>query len=198
MTMENWLYGFGGNINNYSQREILFYMLFFSVLIYFSGKNMEKDVVRGRYFKLIRYKSYSHWWKLLCLRTFAKSIILVMFAVILFFLCSNSRIYLFDFLYAVSLWMFGLTTVNMFQLLLINSNCGVKISFMVIMVIEVLSLYGTVFGKRVAPFLPGSFLMFRRSSFIMEGGFSWMWVIVIQVLINVCIFIFGYRIHRRH
>ena len=195
--MDNCLYGFDRNINKYSMREILFYLLFFSLLIYFSGRNMEKDAVQGRYIKLIRYKNYSFWWRSVCLRALGRNVILVVVAVTVCFLCPGNGIHMPDCLYASSLWMLGLLTWNMFQLLLINSNYGVKISFPIIMIVEVLSIYGIVFGAWIVPFLPGSLLMLRRSSFLMEKGFSWIWVIVIQLLLDVCIFRFGYQIHRR-
>lgn len=102
-----------------------------------------------------------------------------------------------DVLYAVSLWLPGLFTLNMLQLLLISSNHGMKIVFPAIMVIEVLSVYGAVFGKAVVPFLPGSFLMLKRSSFFTESGFMWAGVVLVQLLLDMCIFIFGYQIHRR-
>lgn len=195
--MENWMYGFDSNICQYSMREILFYLLFFSLMIYFSGKNMEKDAIRGRYFKLIRYNKYSIWWRSVCLRAFWRNILLVAFAMALYFLSCDNGIHMEDTLHAISLWLPGLVTLNMFQFLLVSSNHGIKIIFPIIMVIEILSVYGMVFGKDVVKFLPGSFLMLRRSSFMAEGGFTWTGVVLVQLLFDVYMFIFGYKIHRR-
>jgi len=98
---------------------------------------------------------------------------------------------------AFFVFLMSFITMNMFQIWLINSANGEKFSFLIVTVIEVISLYFGLISEQIAPWLPGSFMMYYRSDFFIGTGFNVAALFIIQFAFDIILFFSGYKIMMR-
>jgi|GEM_PF-4464957 len=202
--MENLIYGFEMNLINYDLKDILLWMLVMSTLYMITGRYIEKRKISNSYFKLIRFGRIQKLWHKVCMSVLLLSLVLVL---LLF-----STVVLYQYIFAAEtfdkmilskitqaffIFIINFFTMNMVQSLLINLTNGEKISFMVIMLIEILSLYFGIVSERVGYWLPGSFMMYARSSFFTEMGYNVTVSMTIQLVFDIILFFGGYKIIMR-
>jgi hypothetical protein len=194
--MDNIIWGFDPDISKYSLKEVCFYILTFSILVLLMGKYLEEQKIGKKYLKLIRYNKISHYWHVLCLKIICLSFIEItcLFLLIIVGKMIMGQLGLKDNWYmAYILWTLGFYTISMILLLLINYRRCEKFSFLLIILVEVLSLYGSsIFGQNSHQ-LPGDFIMINRSNLILQNGYPVSLVVIVQFLLNFVMAIFGYR-----
>jgi len=196
--MENLIYGFETDISNYDLKDIFLWILLMSILNVIVGKYIEKREISHMYFKLIRMKSFSNWWHELC----SKVLMLSFMLTALLFVPVVSYQYMYRaegiertvLVKAFLIFLIGFFTMNMIQVLLISMTNEGKLSVLIISIIEVISLYFGHISERIAPWLPGSFMMYKRSNFFIETGYKVEVVFIIQLVCYIILFYGGYKI----
>lgn len=189
--MEYVIFGFGVTMHHYPKMAVFLYLILFSVMVAETGKAAYGKRVDGQYPVLIRYGAFSHWWHLAVRRVQAVSFLSVtaFFGAGALFLSWTGTVYTdAQWRMAFLLWVTGICTVALIQMLFIQFRNGYKIVFALILCVEVLSLY--------IPGLPGSWLMYERSGEVMKNGFSIWGVCLFQAGIDAVIWCFGYDIFR--
>lgn len=195
------VYGIGADFSQYEMREILGWLLLVGLLHLIVGNFVWKRRVCHAYMSLIRQGRFSKWWHGLCLRVlglcFAATLLAFAVVWLLSFIVGGRMgqeavgitVLKAFFLFYLNTCFFG--TI---QMLLVNLGQWEKLSFLAVMVAEVLSLYGKALGKGAAYWLPGSWKMYIRSSWALEEGYSPAMAIGIQILwILVCAWM-GYKL----
>ncbi len=192
--MEYWIYGFETDIGKYDLRYIYGCLLLVSLLHFLAGNFIARRQVRREYMKLIRQGRLERWWHLLCIWLLGVSLLLTVlaFAVSLLSRMLGWRMEFWEALGEAPLLSFFLLLLNYcflstFQLVMINLEQGEKLSFLLPIVVETVSLYGGVLGGKWACWLPGSWKMYCRSSLFLPGGYPVAVTTVIQLVwILVC------------
>ena len=201
--MDTILFGFYSDISRYNMREIYQYLLVFSLLLLIAGKYLEKRRIAGDFFRLVRFGRRAAWWRCLAGRVVALSV----WEVAAVFLAAGGwslavdggsvaagirgiggEVLVRDTGLAFALWCVGLTAMNLFQMLLINSGRGSRLCFMLAMATEIVSLC-------CAP-APGSLLMLRRSAVLSPGGFAIAPAVVGALAADGAVVLYGYRFLR--
>ncbi len=182
------VYGFGLDVSKYHIQELYQYLLIFGVLVMMAGRFLARRKIDKDYFSLIRYGAIANWWYRQAWHAVifggAEAVVLFLTAILWFWITGESfQRYMWI---AFFLWLVGLITIHLLQLLLIQFRNGDKFSFLFIMLLEVLSLYYV--------FFPGSFLMIRRSCLMTAGGFSVWIVIIVSLFIDVLLVWKGFRL----
>lgn len=204
--MEYLIYGFEINLNKYEMKEIFLWIFVKCILNVLVGNFIAKRKIQNRYYYLIRQGSFSRWWHRLVVDTLMLSFILliIMFMGVSIFQLmilkkGYSEVVKAAILQAFFLYFSNFCFINTIQILIINIRNGEKISFLIVSVIEILSLYsGNLFGK-IGCWLPGSFCMYKRSSFFVGSGYSVCASMLIQIMwIIVCFFIGNRKIVGRN
>ena len=185
------LYGFYSNMNQHNMREEYLYLLVFGFLVLLGGRFLMKRRMDQDYSRLIRVGRLSDWWHRQVCRTIALGIA----EVSVLFLLGNiwlrmQKVEQSYGLVAFFLWMLGLVTAHLIQLCMIHYRNWYKFSFPLILGIMAVSLYHPAF--------PGSFLMLRRSSLVIEGGYSVWTVAGIELAIAVPIGCAGHWIVKKN
>lgn len=189
--MEHILFGFGMEIDHYPKMEIFLYLLIFSLTVGTTGKAASRNQIEEQYSLLIRYGKYSAWWRKSVLLVTRISILLVLclFGIGALILTLTRTVHTTtEWLAALILWLLGMWTIALIQMVFIPLKNGYKIIFALFMCIDVVSLY--------QPWLPGSWLMYKRSCLAVQNGFS-IWVIcLLQIAIDIIIGRFGYLLFK--
>ncbi len=195
------VYGIGMDFNQHEMREILGWLLLVGVLHLFVGTYIWKRRICNGYMILIRQGRFSRWWHGLCLRVLGlcfAATLLAFGAVWLLLSIVRGRMGQEAWGAAVTeaffLFFLNLCFLSTIQMLLVNLGQWEKLSFLAVMVIEVVSLYERAIWKEAAGWLPGSWKMYVRSSWALEGGYSVAVTSGIQILwILVCVWM-GYKL----
>lgn len=199
--MQYLLYGFETDIRKYELRYIFSWLLVVVVLHFIVGYFIARCQVRNSYMKLIRQGRFSRWWHLLCIRIFGLCLLSTGVAFVISQL-SQMLSWGKDFgealgtapLQAFLLFLLNYCFLSTFQLMLINLEQGEKLSFLLPVVVEVVSLYGGLIREGWACWLPGSWKMYCRSSLFFPSGYPVAVTGVIQAAgIAVCGWL-GYKL----
>ena len=196
--MENFILGFESNLSQYPMREILFWILEMGLLYFIIGRFIEKRSIVKDYFHLIRYASLKKWWMRLCGKVF---LLCVLGILLLFFIAIVFQyIGQFDNIPSVAMtvraYMLYLANVTLFSflmILIINCWNEERISFAIVILMEIFSLYGGIISSSLTCYLPGSIAMYRRSSWYVMEGFQATGLLTVEIGVAVTIFRFGYK-----
>ena len=187
------IYGFDPEISRYRIQELYQYLLVFGALMVVAGRFLSRRRIDRDYFCLIRHGCVANWWHkqvyLTVMLGVAETAALFLAAVLWFWVTdafTGRENWQQDMGVAFFLWLIGLITIHLLQLILIQFKNGEKFSFLFIIIMEAISLYYVSF--------PGSFLMVRRSSLMTAGGFSIGIAAALQLILDVGIGWQGYRL----
>ena len=183
-----------------SIREIVFFLLFFSIICVILGRFVNKTNIKNNYFSLIRNSGYSRLWHNWCAKIIALSGIMIgmFYAVIL---CSNAihegELLKKTTILALVLWFLGFVVIGEFFIVFQNVRHGEASSFLIVMLIEVLSTFFSDKFPIISKIFIGNYVMLRRSSIFTSEGYSIVIVIMTIGAIIVGCTLWGYRIFFR-
>lgn len=193
------IYGFETIISVHSLKDICFFLLVYAVMLVLVGRMIEKQTVKLQYMQLLRFQSYRRWWHQIWVKMVALAMAMVgiMFVGIGFFNIIFQRN---DFrdgvIWPLVLWCIHMCAVSSFLALMGSFARGFFISFFVIIGVQVFSMYGGLYLGNVTNYLPGSYIMVRRTTG-MDGTMPIGLLLFIEIMCIVVIGVFGYRLYRR-
>lgn len=202
--MESLLYGFSDHIYDYTNKEIYIWILCIGIINLISWLYVTRNAMTSHYMKLIRYQKVSAWWYQSCGRVIGFSSllavlwygILILFQYVIPFIVSGMDCEIASVLeticgksviFAFLLFAAALIMMNLFQNLLVQWTYGAKLSFLAVILVEVLSLYAGVAFPESVNYFPGSFLMYNRSNLAASHGFHVEFVFILEFVI--CLFV---------
>lgn len=195
------MYGLAADISQHEMREILGWLLLTGVLHLAAGNFIWKRRVSHEYMRLIRYGCFSKWWHGLYARVLGLclALTLLVFAAAWVFQFAVwgrpvQELMEIGFLQAFYLFFLNFCFFSVIQMLLINMGQWEKFSFLMVMVIEVLSLYGKAIWKESVYWMPGSWKMYIRSSWYLEEGYNAAVTSAIQMIWILVCFLIGYKL----
>lgn len=195
------IYGFQTDIRKYEMKDILGWLLVIVLVHFLAGNYIARRQVHKEYMRLIRQGCFSKWWHRLCIRVLCLCLVLtaVVFIVSLLF---QVTVWGLDFgeawgdapLQAFFLLLLNFCFLSTFQMLIINLEQGEKLSFLLPVVVEVVSLYGGLIWEEGACWIPGSWKMYCRSSLSLQAGYHVAVTSVIQILWIAACCLIGYKL----
>lgn len=202
--MEYLIYGFETDIRSYELRYILGWLLAVAVLHFLVGYFITRRQVRREYMKLIRQGYFRGWWHQLSIRMLGLCLLSTGAAFVISLL-SRMLAWGEQFgevlgkapLQAFLLFLLNYCFLSTFQLVLINLEQGEKLSFLLPVVVETVSLYGGLIREEWACWMPGSWKMYCRSNLFLPGGYPVAVISVIQAVWIVSCCLFGYKFLER-
>ena len=195
------VYGLAADTSRHEMREILGWLLLTGVLHLAAGNFIWKRRVSHEYMRLIRHGRFSGWWHGLYARVLGLCLVLTLsvFAAAWIF-----QLTVWDWpvrkvmgaaaLQAFFVFFLNLCFFSVIQMLLINMGQWEKFSFLMVMVTEVLSLYGKAVWKEAVYWMPGSWKMYLRSSWYLEEGYNAAVTSAIQAVWILVCFLTGYKL----
>lgn len=202
--MEFLLYGFEADIRKYEMREIFFWLLMIALLHLIVGNFVAKRRIHKEYMRIIRYGRFSKWWHGLCIRVIGICFVstVAVFAISVGFQTLKWGRTVQEVMGITAFQAFGLFLLNVcflsvIQVLLVNLGQWEKLSFLIVTVIEVVSLYGRSILKEAACWLPGSWKMYKRSSLALPEGYNGVVIVAIQIVFIVACICIGYKLSDR-
>lgn len=199
--MEYLIYGFQTDIRRYEMRDIFGWLLVIALVHFLAGNFIAGRRVHREYTRLIRQECFSSWWHRLSIRVLCLCLVLtaVVFIVSLLF---QTTIQGPDFgealgdvpLQAFFLFLLNFCFLTTFQQLIINLEQGEKLSFLLLVAVEVVSLYGGLICEEGACWIPGSWKMYCRSSRSLQAGYHVAVTSVIQILWIAACCLIGYKL----
>lgn len=191
------LFGFQTDMSQYMISQIAFYFLWIGAFFLVNGQMLERIMMEKRYMELIRCGTYRSWWRRIIGYLFKINLVETVCVCMGYYLYSYRKE---DFVYsqkivqAGGLWFLGLMIAGMIQMLCnFYWKHGVKLGFPLLILIEGLSVYGSVFSKKIACFMPGSYFMLERSTLYHEQGYSYGICISMEILCILLIGTMGYK-----
>ena len=173
------IYGFNPQITEYAFKDICFFLLVFAVLLVLQGRLIERNHIQHQYMQLIRYGKVNRWWNRICIRVILLSMIMVL-ALFLGMAIMNQMFHDLQFQNGfwipLLLWCMAMISIGFLQLLLSLVPRGLYLSFLLCLGFEIVSLYMGLYIDEMVGFLPGSFMMLRRTR--MMDGVMPIWGIV--------------------
>ena len=187
--MKYLIHGFQTNIREYEMRDLFGWLLVVTLLHFLAGNFIARRQVHNDYMRLIRLGCFSKWWHRLCIQVLCLCLALT---AAVFSVSLLSRIMRWGMnlgaalgelpLLAFFLFFLNFCFLTTFQMLVINLEQGEKLSFLLMAVVEVLSLYGGLICGEWACWMPGSWKMYCRSDLSVPAGYSVTVIPMIQFL----------------
>lgn len=200
--MQDILFGFQADMSQYMISQIALYFLWIGACFLINGRMLERIMMEKRYMELVRFGTYRSWWGRIVCRLLEKSLIEAVLVCIGYCLCCcreegfacPQKI-----IRAGILWFLGLTIAGMVQMMCnFYWKHGVKMGFPILVLMEGLSVYGGAFSKKIACFMPGSYMMLERSVVYHEQGYVYGICISIEILCILLIGTMGYKFGGKH
>ena len=198
--MEYLMYGFEANIRIYEVQDLFGWLLVVALMHFLAGNFIAGRQVRNNYMRLVRLGCFSKWWHRLCIQVLCLCLALTAAAFSVSLLARIMRwgmdldAALGEFpLPAFFLFLLNFCFLTTFQMLVINLEQGEKLSFLLMAVVEVLSLYGWVICLNWVCWMPGSWKMYCRSDRFVPTGYSVTVISMIQFLWIVLCCRIGYK-----
>lgn len=197
--MEMIVYGFQPNIAGYSMKDISLYFFVFAILIIITGRAVEKNCILSRYMLLLRYGTIIRLWRRVWIKQMLLSIgvVIVLFCVIDFINIATSRdIFSYGKVLPFLLWMTGICAISSLQMLLGLWKRGTAISVLLLIGVEVFSVYMfPILGDRIC-YLPGSYLMLKRTLYL-DGTMPVGLIMALEIGFSVFVCLSGAYIYKR-
>ena len=180
-----------------SIRDVIFFLLIYSVVCVALGCFVGKTNIKNNYLALIRSKGYSMLWHIWCGKVICMSAIITGL-LLLAILCSNllykEKILSEIVWQSVSLWFLGCCIIGLFFVAMQNIRYGEALCFLIVMLVEAVSIFLSFELPVLSRFLFGNYIMLGRSNLYEANGYPFKLIVVINIIIIITFSLFGYRI----